>query len=60
MYLNTEFSDKMRSELGYEYVIYCTGNKYDYTRKYMKGELAQCLDPFTGQIFVNEYMMVTN
>lgn len=44
VYLNTEYNEKLREELGYDYVLFCTGNKYDATKTFMKGELSDCLD----------------
>ena len=56
IYLNTEYNDKSMEELGYELSIDCTGMKYPGPRQFMQGELADCLNPRTGQIFVNEFL----
>ena len=44
----------------YEAHVDCRGFRYDGPRKFMQGDLAQCVDGKTGQIWVNEYCQVTN
>lgn len=58
--LNTDFSNELRSELEYDLVFDCTGFKFEGPKKYMQGEMAECVDKESGQIYVNEYLQITN
>eukprot|EP00347_Sterkiella_histriomuscorum_P009521 403340890 len=60
VYLNSEYTSQLKQEMDYDYVINCVGNRFDANKQFMKGDLADCLDKHTSQIYVNEYMMVTN
>ena len=44
VYLNTEYNERIKEELEYEYVIDCTGYKVEAPSKYMQGELLECID----------------
>lgn len=44
VYLNTDYSKELKEDLGYDYVIDCTGYKFNATKSFMQGDLQECLD----------------
>lgn len=48
------FEETMKN-LGYDHYVNCTGFRFIGPRKFMTEELADCLDPRSGQIQVNEH-----
>lgn len=50
---DTDFKEGEGIAKDYEVHIDCRGMKFDGPAKYLKNELAECIDPKTGQIWVN-------
>jgi hypothetical protein len=60
VHLNEFFKgDETLQKLGYDMEILCTGFKYEAPKRFLKGELAKCIDPVNGQIQVNQFSQVS-